>query len=215
MERKTRSYGGEGIVVRFEPARCIHAARCVNGLPEVFDPEARPWIQPGKASAEAVAEVVRRCPTGALTYGRSDGGEKEEIPTENTLRVIPDGPLYLAGAIRLETADGEVLEETRVALCRCGDSKHKPFCDNTHIEKKFTEPGVAVEHRLSPLDPDSSRSLTIRLAPDGPLLLEGPLQVLAGEEGEQGGKAALCRCGASATKPYCDGSHKQVAFKAD
>ena len=142
MERKSRQYQADGITVEYELSRCIHAAECVHGLPQVFDPKARPWIQPGNAAIDKVAEVVRRCPTGALRYRRTDGGEDEQPARENTVRLAPDGPLYLEGRLRVELADGEVIEEPRIALCRCGDSKHKPFCDNTHVDESFSDPGA-------------------------------------------------------------------------
>lgn len=71
-DRKT--YEGRSITVTFEAGRCRHAAECVRGLPEVFDTGRRPWIQPDNAAADRLAEVVTRCPSGALQYRRADGG---------------------------------------------------------------------------------------------------------------------------------------------
>ncbi|MEV8391696.1 MULTISPECIES: (4Fe-4S)-binding protein [unclassified Streptomyces] len=71
-----KAYKGQSITVTFEAGRCLHAAECVHGLPEVFDPGERPWIRPDGAGAERVAEVVRRCPSGALQYELVDGGVK-------------------------------------------------------------------------------------------------------------------------------------------
>ncbi|WP_444960294.1 (4Fe-4S)-binding protein [Nocardiopsis sp. M1B1] len=68
-----RAYEGESITVTFEAERCQHAAVCVNGLPEVFDTRRRPWIQPDGAAADRLAEVIRRCPSGALQYRLADG----------------------------------------------------------------------------------------------------------------------------------------------
>ncbi len=216
MKTKSREYEGEGIVVSFDLGRCIHAKECVTGLPNVFDIEAKPWIQPGNADADAVAEVVRRCPTGALGYRRTDGAPQEEPAAENTVRVVADGPLYLAGRVRLHQADDEVLEQTRVALCRCGDSKNKPFCDNTHVDERFSDPGLAIEHRLGEAGDENDGALNIRMAANGPILLEGPVRVLTGDGAETGGgKGALCRCGASEFKPYCDGSHKAAGFTTE
>ena len=65
-----KTYQGRSIAVSFEAKRCRHAAECVRGLPEVFDIERRPWIQPDNAAADRTAEVVRRCPSGALEYHR-------------------------------------------------------------------------------------------------------------------------------------------------
>lgn len=70
MARKT--YEGADVAVSFDPEVCEHAAECVNGLPAVFDTKQRPWIQPDNASAEAVVDVVGRCPSGALRIERRD-----------------------------------------------------------------------------------------------------------------------------------------------
>jgi uncharacterized Fe-S cluster protein YjdI len=75
MTRK--QYRSERVVVSFDPERCIHARYCVRGLPEVFDPSERPWIRPAYAHPTRVAEVVMRCPTGALQFERRDDGAAE------------------------------------------------------------------------------------------------------------------------------------------
>ncbi|TDE37692.1 (4Fe-4S)-binding protein [Actinomadura sp. 6K520] len=67
-------YKGRSITVTFEAMRCLHAAECVRGLPEVFDTARRPWIRPDGAPADRLSEVVRRCPSGALQYRLADGG---------------------------------------------------------------------------------------------------------------------------------------------
>jgi uncharacterized Fe-S cluster protein YjdI len=139
MSRKLQEYQGPGIVVRFDPKRCIHAAECVRGLPEVFDSERRPWVQPDGAGAEAVAEVIRRCPTGALHFERRDGGEDESPPGRNRLQVSADGPLYGRGELEVQSNSGETLvADTRLALCRCGQSANKPFCDGSHKAAGFS-----------------------------------------------------------------------------
>lgn len=143
---RTKQYRGDGIVVSFEPARCIHAARCVNGLPSVFDPERRPWIDPTQAEADAVAESVRKCPTGALTYLRTDGGPAEQ-PDTPSIHAVRDGPLYVRGPIRIEDHEGNLFwSGNRAALCRCGASAIKPFCDGAHEDVGFTTaPAEAAE----------------------------------------------------------------------
>jgi uncharacterized Fe-S cluster protein YjdI len=55
------------ITLRFDETRCCHAGECVLGLPAVFDPSKDPWIDVNAASVEEIAEVVRRCPSGALS----------------------------------------------------------------------------------------------------------------------------------------------------
>jgi len=132
-----RSYEGEGVTVTYDLGRCIHAKECVHGLPRVFDPHRRPWVDPDAADADAVAAVVRRCPTGALHVRRHDGGPGE-APPEPAVRLVPDGPLYVQGSIELRDHDDTLRwTDTRVALCRCGASKNKPFCDNSHLDIDF------------------------------------------------------------------------------
>jgi uncharacterized Fe-S cluster protein YjdI/CDGSH-type Zn-finger protein len=122
-----KAYTGARITVFYEGARCRHVAECVRGLPGVFDTRQRPWIQPGAADPEAIAEVVRRCPTGALHYRLEDGpAEHPDAPT--TLTPTEHGPLFVRGDLRLDTPDGP-LAETRAALCTCGRSANAPFCD--------------------------------------------------------------------------------------
>jgi uncharacterized Fe-S cluster protein YjdI len=132
-------YTSEGIDVTFDPAKCIHAARCVAGSPEVFRPGEKPWVQPGSSDADAIARTVAQCPTGALRYERHDGGPAEAVPPEVVLTIVKDGPVYVHGPMPLTDAAGNRWEDAghRYALCRCGGSGNKPFCDNTHVSMGF------------------------------------------------------------------------------
>lgn len=129
----TRIYEDERILVRWYAGRCTHSAACVRAAPAVFDPRRRPWVELGAGSADVIAEAVRRCPTGALEYERRDGGAQEEPPAETLVVPIRNGPLAVRGAIEVRDERGNLLRRgTRVAFCRCGQSRNLPFCDNTH-----------------------------------------------------------------------------------
>lgn len=133
FSRLTREYSSEAIKVQWYARRCIHSAACIRALPRVFNPSRRPWIDVDAANADAIAEAVTRCPTGALQFERLDGGPRESVPATVEILAINDGPFFVRGAVKVEDSKGEVLRsDTRVALCRCGQSKHMPFCDNTH-----------------------------------------------------------------------------------
>jgi uncharacterized Fe-S cluster protein YjdI len=135
----TRTYASDRIEVHWEARLCIHMQNCVHDLPEVFRAEARPWILLDGADADAVAAAVERCPTGALHYRRLDGGAQEAARDELTVEPRPNGPLFLRGRVRIVDDEGAVVrEDTRVALCRCGGSSNKPFCDGTHKRIGFT-----------------------------------------------------------------------------
>jgi uncharacterized Fe-S cluster protein YjdI len=131
-------YGDERIEVQWEPRLCIHARNCVRRLGRVFDPERHPWIDVAAAEADEIAETVLSCPTGALHFRRLDGGAQEEPTDPPTVVPRTNGPLFLRGHFRIEDADGTLLrEDTRLALCRCGASANKPFCDGSHLRVGF------------------------------------------------------------------------------
>lgn len=128
----------DAIEVTFDPNLCAHAGLCLRGLPEVFNLQARPWMQPEHATADDLAEVVRRCPSGALTYRRLDGGADETPDDGVNVRPVRNGPLYARGDLEIRDGEGNVLRRaTRAALCRCGSSENKPFCDGTHVKAGF------------------------------------------------------------------------------
>lgn len=138
LKDKLRHYANETIDITYDVERCIHASECVRGLPAVFDTDRRPWILPSGASADAVAAVIERCPSGALHYARRDGDAPEVPPEQTTITTVPSGPLYVRGLIQLRSADGRlIVEDTRATLCRCGLSQNKPFCDNSHVGTGF------------------------------------------------------------------------------
>jgi uncharacterized Fe-S cluster protein YjdI len=128
----TREYASSGIRVQWYASRCIHTAACIKALPRVFNARRRPWIDVDAADADAIAAAVLKCPTGALHYIRNDGAP-EPIPDHVTVRAVRDGPFLVHGDIEVTDPEGRVLRrDSRVALCRCGRSRHLPFCDNTH-----------------------------------------------------------------------------------
>jgi uncharacterized Fe-S cluster protein YjdI/CDGSH-type Zn-finger protein len=136
----TRTYEAERIRVLWDASRCIHSANCLSALPEVFDTRRRPWVDVTAAGAEEIAAAVRTCPTGALRY-EGVGGFPNEVPESPTVVAVrPNGPLFVRGRVEVRDARGRVLaEEHRLALCRCGASGNKPFCDNSHRRIRFRD----------------------------------------------------------------------------
>jgi len=124
-----KAYLADDITVYYDGKRCRHFAECLRGLPEVFDGRAKPWIQPANADPEIVAEIVRRCPTGALHYVMTDGpAEQPDSPT--TITVREDGPILMRGDLLFDGPSGS-MSETRAALCGCTKTANPPFCDGT------------------------------------------------------------------------------------
>jgi uncharacterized Fe-S cluster protein YjdI len=73
MSGRLQTYQSDDITVTFDPSKCTHSARCIRGLPLVFDVKRKRWIDPTGASADEIAAQVAQCPSGALQYSRHDG----------------------------------------------------------------------------------------------------------------------------------------------
>ena len=136
---KTKEYSNGEVTIVWKPDICIHSELCVKGLPGVFDPNARPWINAAGASTQAIVDQVKKCPSGALSYYMNDEKGKEvEVEAERIVEVMPNGPLMVYGNIKLKHSDGTETKQNRVsAFCRCGASGNKPFCDGSHKKIGF------------------------------------------------------------------------------
>ncbi len=206
-------FDSKDITVTWSKRRCIHAADCVRGSLEVFEPGRKPWIEPGNDRADEVARIVRTCPTGALHYERHDGGAPETPDVETTVRAQRHGPLEIRGDLRVATPAGEIVE-TRIALCRCGHTRNAPFCDGAHHAIAFRDAGEVFEGRIGAAEGAGPLRITARA--NGPLKLVGPFTLVSadGRVRLAGGEVALCRCGRSRNRPFCDSSHQASDFVA-
>jgi uncharacterized Fe-S cluster protein YjdI len=133
----TKEYATDEIVVEWEPRLCYHSQNCVRALPQVFDDNRRPWVKIEAAAADEVEAAVALCPSGALRTRRIGApAAKRQQPPE--VRASVNGPLLVSGGVRILDAEGAVLYEgEKAALCRCGGSANKPFCDGTHKTNGF------------------------------------------------------------------------------
>lgn len=212
MKSRVYSFECDDIIVHWDAIRCIHVEACIRALPEVFNRDRRPWVDPSLSSSDSIAAACEGCPTGALHYTRKDRDAAEKAGDRNEITVTEDGPLFVRGRIRVKDDRGEtVLEDTRAALCRCGQSKNKPLCDGSHGEGSFSAPGELTPAALDRRDGDAPEPgvLTIQVSDPGPLMIRGSVQI----QGENHDACchvrvgALCCCGKSKNKPFCDGSH--------
>ena len=215
-DKKITKYPGKNVDVAWDSRLCIHIGECGYAKGELFVGGRDPWCQPDLVADDEVKEVVGRCPSGALTYDDKAAGDNEQAVDCNSVQVVYNGPLYIKGDLHVENAPEDMPGvRYRAALCRCGQSNNKPFCDNSHLQSGFEDYG-AVGEKGDGLEEQGGR-LTIKSVVNGPLLLSGNFAIVAGSGriAWQGKQAALCRCGHSKNKPFCDGSHKDAGFEAD
>src|SRR5690606_3589666 len=143
-------YETRQVRVTFDPAKCIHSGICLMTLPSVFNISRRRWIDPDQASPDQVLAAVAKCPSGALQASlvtavhpsplanappepdpRAVPGDDQ--PAAVTITVRDRGSLLIGGPFRVVDAAGNTLREGQsCALCRCGRSRNKPFCDGSH-----------------------------------------------------------------------------------
>lgn len=204
---------GKNFEIHFDAVRCIHSRNCVLDRPDVFVPNVKgEWIYPDNTDVAGIAQLAQNCPSGAIRYRPLNDQAGETSPLVNTLRVRENGPLAIHAPL---TIDG-VNQGFRATLCRCGHSKNKPFCDGRHAAAEFAATGetpIQASAALSARD----GSVNISSALNGPLHVAGNLEIVSGTGRtiNRVTKAALCRCGQSANKPNCDGTHTKIGFKSD
>ncbi len=137
MKEIIKRYTNDEVTVVWQPAKCIHAKKCAEGLPKVFNPNNRPWIQLDHADNEEIIEQVKACPSGALSLETQQETNTMKA-SETKITVADKGPLLVDGKINLTLSNGDQIEKEGItALCRCGASKNKPYCDGSHNDIEF------------------------------------------------------------------------------
>ena len=140
-------------------------------------------------------------------------GKPRLLEVPNEVLVSNGGPLQITGNITLVHEDGRIQYANHLSLCRCGHSRSKPVCDDQHVDMEFLNSGKIFE--VSEIATSSRPSkVTISCIKDGPITFRGRIR-LHNQFGQECVKmrGSLCRCGQSASKPFCDGSHSRVGFK--
>lgn len=156
MDENNRKYSNNEITVYWKPIECIHSTICYKNLIAVFNPSARPWINMKGGTTEEIIDIVKRCPTDALTYTWNNGKKSDKPPIEEDIanfnpenretqetnitkvEVLKDGPLLVEGDFTITGSDGQEINKKKIAFfCRCGSSKNMPFCDGTHRKIGF------------------------------------------------------------------------------
>lgn len=141
-------------------------------------------------------------------------GAPRLLDVPNEALVTNGGPLQLTGNITLVNEDGSVQYANHLTLCRCGGSNSKPTCGGQHLDREFLHSGKISEASEIPPSTHASK-ITISIIKDGPITFRGRLR-LHNQFGQECVKmrGSLCRCGQSANKPFCDGSHERTGFRS-
>ena len=134
-------YEGRDVTVYFSKHLCSHAAECGKRLISVFDPSKKPWVQPDNGTVADIEAVARACPSGAIQTSAPGADPVHSTGADPVITVEKNGP-YRVENVELANADwSENASPQKYVLCRCGQSKNKPFCDGTHRDVKWSDEG--------------------------------------------------------------------------
>jgi CDGSH-type Zn-finger protein len=132
-------YGDGPVVLTDDESLCASATFCDARSTDAWT-LAEETDDPMKRAM--LIRMVQRCPSGRLTYYLPPDLEFIEQELSQEIAVVDDGPLWVRGRIPVASADETEYEvRNRVTLCRCGNSRNKPFCDGTHVRTRFRESG--------------------------------------------------------------------------
>ena len=139
--KKLTEANGNVFAIHDNRGICAHMGYCTDGLPKVLRMGVEPWIDSDAETVEKIIETIKKCPSGALSYS-IDGVKYDKFSEQPEIKITEDGPYFIKGTIELEDEDIPESNE-HFALCRCGNSKNKPFCDGQHWYTKFRDEGKA------------------------------------------------------------------------
>ena len=142
MRQKT--YSNNEITVIWKPDVCVHSTKCWKASLAVFNPNRKPWIDMSGGTTDEIIKIVNNCPSGALSFKKNNEAAELKVQpvqsqqSQTTVQVSKGGPYLVKGKFVFVGTDGkEEVKEGSIALCRCGSSGNKPFCDGTHRRIDF------------------------------------------------------------------------------
>jgi len=199
-EEILQEYPGREITVYFNRSICSGAANCVQGLPSVFKSgDGSHWIYPDNGTVEEIVDRVHACPSGALAYSLGEEVIVGEA-TEEKITIVKDGPYNVEAVVLTDNPNSTNCSHSKYALCRCGFSRNKPFCDYAHAENSWKEGDGA---------PATAEAAPAQAPGDGPVIADNKPAMVNLTKGEE---KYFCTCGRSAGQPFCDGSHAGTTF---
>ena len=157
MDPKERKYTNGEITVHWKPSECIHATTCYKELGRVFNPRKRPWVNMEGAPTDRIIDIIRKCPTNALTYDWINPDKESDKPGSNAtinetaeilsrqgqpveIRIMKNGPVVVEGDFKVIDSGGEEKNPMLMtSFCRCGASEEMPFCDGSHRIINFSD----------------------------------------------------------------------------
>jgi uncharacterized Fe-S cluster protein YjdI len=143
-----KEFSNGEVTVYWRANLCIHSANCLMGMPRVFNTKRKPWINVTGADSKEIMKTVDSCPSRALTYLKSTSFTirkkrkvKPKAPKFAKVQILKNGPALVTGNFIIRDSNKKKIKISSpvAALCRCGASRKKPFCDGSHLSVGFTD----------------------------------------------------------------------------
>jgi CDGSH-type Zn-finger protein/truncated hemoglobin YjbI len=144
------TYVGQQVTIHDNRGICQHSGLCTDRLSTVFRVAGDPFVAPSGGRMDEIVRAVRDCPSGALSYSVDEVEERETVDHHRSrppgIEITRDGPYRVTGGLPLCTGSGANVERAEgsslehYALCRCGQSRNKPFCSGMHYYAEFHDP---------------------------------------------------------------------------
>jgi uncharacterized Fe-S cluster protein YjdI len=147
-KESVKEFSNGDVTVYWKSELCIHSANCLIRLPEVFNSKRKPWINIHASSSKEIMKTVDTCPSRALTYLKSPKFVTSKPRATAKMKskfarvqILKNGPILVTGNFIVRDIKKKKIkiDNEVVALCRCGGSKKKPFCDGSHQAMGFTD----------------------------------------------------------------------------
>ncbi len=132
-------FEGKQLSVYYNQLLCSHAGECGERLKEAFNTDRDPWIVPDNATPEQIRDVVKACPSGALSWSQPGEDAQHIIGEQTGISIERNGPYRVTKVPLRSGVRSAGACPDKYVLCRCGESKNKPFCDGTHAEIGWTD----------------------------------------------------------------------------
>lgn len=132
---------GQKVTIAYTPVLCSHAGECSARASAVFKPSEKPWIQPENGTIEGILDVMAACPSGALRVSVGDTDPAHLTRGDAAIEIEKNGPYKVRNVPLDAEFNGVGASPAKYVLCRCGQSKNKPFCDGTHYDVKWRDEG--------------------------------------------------------------------------
>lgn len=187
-----------------------HGSEVTSTFVAFMDDSARPSDSNGGGQLSTTAKALDRW----FKERQKQNAQPRLLEIPNEALITSAGPLRITGNLTIVGEDGTVTYANHIDLCRCGKSRGKPHCDGQHLDAEFLHSGRMQEISDTEAS-DRPTKITLSCNNDGPVTFRGRLR-LHNSMGQECTKmrGALCRCGQSANKPFCDGSHEKTGFRS-